>query len=151
MAELFPDYQFTEVNFMDVIKNRIYELKVNNGQLKIGASFPDPQKKERDCKDRVKWFVTVNGEDTHAKQAESLVHESIHIDISEKFMQQPMHTTFTEMRTDEERLVASRTEKFLAENLSLALAGLNFTKMKHGDGLQIPLIPESYYSDTSES
>ncbi len=149
MREIFPDYELTEDHFMEVIKDRISKLKIKNGELKTGNGFEDPAEKEKDCKGRSKHYIALNGKDTPRQQAVSLVHEAIHIDISERFWEQPMYGTFIEMRSDEERLVASRTEKFLGENLSLALAGLYFTKMKHGNGIQIPLIPESMLPTTA--
>ena len=152
MAELFPDYQLSEEGFMEVITERIYKtrFRYEEDDTSGGRNRRGP-KKRVDSKERPQFYVSLNGHDPLPVQAVSLTHEAIHIDINERIGQSIVWGTFAQIKSDQELLVQDRNTKFMEENQSLPKAGVSFLKMKHGDGLQIPLIPEPYYSATSES
>lgn len=97
------------------------------------------QEKKLDSKGRDQFFVSLNGMDQPDVQAVSLVHEAIHIDIREAVSQTTDFATFVQMRADEELFVQERTAHFLQSNQALAMAGVNYMKLRHGDGIQTEL------------
>lgn len=151
MSELIPNYELTEEHFMEVITDRISQTNLRHweGDTRGGRCFKEPSSNRIDSEGRPQFYVSLNGYDPAPVQAVSLVHEAIHIDIHEQIQQKIVWGTFYQMKADEELFVQDRTTKFMEENQSLAIAGVSFLKMKHGEGLQIPLIPESFYNPTT--
>lgn len=150
MAELIPNYELTEEHFMEVIKDRIYQVRFRYTDGGMGGiCWPDSSKKSLDNKGGVQFDVGLNGRNPLETQAVSLAHEVIHIDHHAAFMSTKVYASYEQMRADEELFVQERTTQFLEQNSSLTQAGVNYLKIKHGEGIQLPLIPESFYSLTA--
>lgn len=135
-----PQYELTRSTFLEIVRDRIYHTNFRNSERMGGSCWSDPSNKHFDQKGRIKFYVGLNRNDPIDVQATSLVHESVHIGLSEEFWRQVQDASnFTEMKDGEELFVQEKTTIFLERHGRLAQGAINYLKVKNGVGVQLPL------------
>lgn len=119
-------YSLSRRAFLDVIWNRIEIVEFYRTTCHRGRVDPLPN-----CSDRfgrVKVALAINTDFPKNKQAQTLVHESIHVDLAswEKTLNFPSWSDeFYKAKVEEERLTEDAANEFYSQNKQLALKALN--------------------------
>jgi hypothetical protein len=135
-----PSYEFTRNTFLEIVRERVFETQFRNDSIIGGFCFLDQTNSYLDRKGQVQFFVSLSNQDALRTQAESLVHEALHIDLHDGFQEDILdERNQIQLRSAKERLVREQTEKFMRNNSNTAKGAVNYLRIKNGRGFQIPL------------
>ncbi len=126
-----PRYSLDRRTFIDIIWNRIEIVEFYSTTLFEGRIYPLPNYTDRFG--RVKVALAINPDNPKEKQAQTLVHESIHIDRAawEKGAGISVWSDeYAMVRVEEDRLTEDATNEFYNANKSLAKKALHHVWLK---------------------